>query len=625
MALRHYLYDELLSLFQSDRNILNWLDEGSLDGIWYWDLENESTEWMSPKFWKMLGYDPEKKQHLVAEWQDIIHPEDLEKALTNFRLHYGDPSYPYDQDVRYRHKNGSTVWVRCRGLIIRGDDGTPRRMLGVHTNITSLKKTKERVETLSQAIDGTRFPFFVLDAQRRIVEFNSATASWFKVNEHFLNKIDLLSFIDEGDHQNLMNYLSDLNEGICDTQAVTIQYRCGSERCWGLTSISSIHRHNQSEPGCFSVTILDITEHNVLKARIEEANAFKELMINSTDDMVFVKDQTYKIVVANAAFLSIFPPGQQPEEVERAGFEGITEDEAGEYLKHDKEAFEHGKSKVTETITVEGRKRIFETTRTRFEKKSGEVFILGMSRDVTDRENLLRKLKQSNEDLDQFAFIASHDLKEPLRTMQTFSSYLKKDLVLKNESRVHEDLNFITDASKRMANLIDDLLQLSRAGNSELFLEPILISDCVKAALRSLEALIQDSNASIHTSLLNEILIIDKSQVSRVFQNLIANSIKFTPGDRRPEVSIVMKLCGASHPTIEVAIKDNGIGFNKDCVERIFQPFTKLHGDGEFNGAGMGLSIARKIIKRHDGEITASSEPGDGAEFKVILPAKSTH
>ncbi len=138
---RHYLERELEDLVQ-DSQIWHFIREGSLDGIWYWDLEHPENEWMSPEFWRLLGIDPATKPHSPSAWQDLIHPDDLKVATENFHAHCADPTHPYDQLVRYRHADGSTAWVRCRGLALRRADGTPIRMLGAHNDVTSLKRSE---------------------------------------------------------------------------------------------------------------------------------------------------------------------------------------------------------------------------------------------------------------------------------------------------------------------------------------------------------------------------------------------------------------------------------------------------------------------------------------------------
>ena len=139
MSNSNYLQIELYELLRERPEVFEFLQNASLDGLWYWDLENPEQEWMNARFWEILGLDPATKQHLASEWQDLIHPDDLQTALQNFEAHCADPEYPYDQIVRYRHADGSTIWVRCRGLAIRNAAGKPVRMLGAHNELTELK------------------------------------------------------------------------------------------------------------------------------------------------------------------------------------------------------------------------------------------------------------------------------------------------------------------------------------------------------------------------------------------------------------------------------------------------------------------------------------------------------
>jgi len=146
----HYLKRELYSLVREDATVFEFLQEGALDGIWYRDLERSGNEWMSPRFWSTLGYDPEEKQHLCSEWQELIHPDDLKTITTSFQRHCEDPGSPYDQLVRFRHRDGHTVWIRCRGVAIRDSEGRPLRMLGGHFDLTEQKNAEEQLLRLGE-------------------------------------------------------------------------------------------------------------------------------------------------------------------------------------------------------------------------------------------------------------------------------------------------------------------------------------------------------------------------------------------------------------------------------------------------------------------------------------------
>lgn len=161
----NYLESELETLLRTDLRIWQFIRETALDGVWYWDLENPENEYMSPEFWHLFGYDPATKEHLAAEWQDSINPDDLEVAKENLARHLEDPDHPYDQVVRYRCADGTTAWVRCRGIAVRDDAGKPVRLLGAHIDIT------DQMETLATREQDISFARAELEAI-----FNAATS-----------------------------------------------------------------------------------------------------------------------------------------------------------------------------------------------------------------------------------------------------------------------------------------------------------------------------------------------------------------------------------------------------------------------------------------------------------------
>jgi len=140
-----YLKEELYALIKSDESIFDFIQESALDGLWYWDLKNPENEWMNTKFWTVLGYHPDEMPHKSSAWQNIINQDDLTVANENFVQHCADQNHPYDQIVRYTHKTGSTVWIRCRGMAIRDKDGKPIRMLGAHQDVTELKRGEQEL------------------------------------------------------------------------------------------------------------------------------------------------------------------------------------------------------------------------------------------------------------------------------------------------------------------------------------------------------------------------------------------------------------------------------------------------------------------------------------------------
>ena len=179
METRHYLEAELYQRVMSDPRIFDFLQAGSLDGIWYWDLENPEHEWLSSRFKSIFGYEEDEIPHTSEWWQENIFPEDLPAVLERAQAHFADPDVPYDQVVRYRHKDGSTVWVRCRGMAIRDEEGAPVRMLGCHTDVTSLKQAELEI---------TRQYEQLAALNKKLVEKNEALSRFALIASHDLRE-----------------------------------------------------------------------------------------------------------------------------------------------------------------------------------------------------------------------------------------------------------------------------------------------------------------------------------------------------------------------------------------------------------------------------------------------------
>ncbi len=222
----------------------------------------------------------------------------------------------------------------------------------------------------------------------------------------------------------------------------------------------------------------------------------------------------------------------------------------------------------------------------------------------------INELERNNQELSEFNYVASHDLREPLRTLTSYCQLLKDDLGNQLSDDAKEDIHFITEAADRMNTLILDLLQLSRAGRVEFNYTEVNLNDVMKTIMHDLKTTIDENDASV---LWEDLPIIkaDKSHISRLMQNLISNAVKFK-ADHAPLIKIY-----AEEKTDKwiIAVTDNGIGIDPRYQEQIFVPFKRLHGIGKYSGTGIGLAICKKIIERHDGKIWVESERGKGSTF----------
>lgn len=241
-----------------------------------------------------------------------------------------------------------------------------------------------------------------------------------------------------------------------------------------------------------------------------------------------------------------------------------------------------------------------------------------------DLETMVNELKKSNASLEEFAYVASHDLQEPLRKIQVFSERLKKDVgddLSEENKRVFDRM---IAATERMSQLINDLLSYSQLTTKPSAFKNIDLEDLVQQVLSDLEAAVTEKNVTISVGELPQVKG-DGVQLRQLFQNLISNSLKYSKEEADPVISISSSIVQkeinditCSFHLIEVA--DNGIGFEQQHVERIFKVFQRLHGRSEYPGTGIGLAIVQKVVENHHGYITAESEPGKGSTFKVYLP-----
>ena len=232
-------------------------------------------------------------------------------------------------------------------------------------------------------------------------------------------------------------------------------------------------------------------------------------------------------------------------------------------------------------------------------------------------EERTRRLSESNRDLEDFAYVASHDLQEPLRKISAFSERLAHQLGDDLDERSADYLARITGASERMQGLINDLLSYSRITTKGAELVPINLSQIVSDVLGDLEVGIAETGATIHVGSL-PIIDSDATQLRQVFQNLIGNALKFRRMGVAPEIRIEAAAFGSRWL---LRVSDNGIGFEEKYAEKIFTVFQRLHGRNDCAGSGIGLAIVRKIIERHGGTIRADVVEGaPGAAFVIDLP-----
>jgi PAS domain S-box-containing protein len=374
-------------------------------------------------------------------------------------------------------------------------------------------------------------------------------------------------------------------------------------------------------------TIWDVTERKMTEDKLSASEIrYRSLFEAAKDGILILNAETGVVVDVNPFLIKLL--GFSHEDFigkniwELGFFKDIAANQANllelqqeEYIRYEDLPLE----------TSDGRKFHVEFTSNVYHTNHNRVIQCNI-RDISERklaqEQLLKtleELKRSNTELEQFAYIASHDLQEPLRAVAGMVQLLQKRYQGQLDERADEYTNLAIDGATRMQTLITDLLTYSRVERRNNPMQPIDANKSLASALRNLQTAIAENSATVTSDTLPT-LEADASQLTQLFQNLIGNAIKFH-GEHPTLVHVgIEKMEDVWH----FSVRDNGIGIDPQYFERIFLIFQRLHTRREYSGTGIGLAICRKIVERHGGRIWIDSQPGQGTTFHFTIPVKTS-
>ncbi|RZS99832.1 PAS domain S-box protein [Aquimarina brevivitae] len=301
----NYLQRELYDLVKDDLSIFNFIQDSALDGLWIWDLENSDNEWMSPKFWNSLGYSKEEVPHRALFWQSIINQDDLKESKELLKKHIEDPSYPYDHVMRYKHKLGHIIYLRCRGMLIRDEEGEAIRLLGAHIDVTKLVKTKDQlkkqVERYKHIIEGTNLGTWEWNIQTGEVVFNEQWAETMGYSLIELSPISVDTWMRSLHPHDLSIFnkaLGDHFEGkkeFIDCE-VRMQHRNGSW-VWVHNKGKVVSRSGTGEPEWI------IGSHNIITKSKEQID-IQKVFIENAPSAIAMFDREMKYIAHSKKWLS---------------------------------------------------------------------------------------------------------------------------------------------------------------------------------------------------------------------------------------------------------------------------------------------------------------------------------
>jgi PAS domain S-box-containing protein len=503
--------------------------------------------------------------------------------------------------------------------VVPGYEESLARCIVLVRDVTERQRTEE---LLLKAFDTEHVALAI--SRRRDGMYLAANQGFFKVTGYTREEIvghtsGELNFLSPAQRHTLMDNVDE--EGRLHNQELTFPTKSGELRTI-LFSIGPITIDNES---CLLATMVDITDRKQIEGALRASEEQFRTLARLAPTGIYLTDLEGNCQYANERWLEM--AGLTLEEALGEGWISGLHPENGMRIQDRWQEFVTSQGRWEQEYRFQNRDGetiwIYGLAAPRRDDKGEVVGYVGINLDITERkeaeeqiEHYAAELQRSNQELEQFGYIVSHDLQEPLRMVRGYLELLQLAYRQTPNERLEEYIDYAMDGAKRLQEMIKALLDLSRVETRGREFKATDVAVLLKRLLTGLGRLIADTNAEVSHGPLPTVMA-DEVQLAEVFQNLIVNAIKFRQEGERPRVEISAE---GDEKTWTFCVADDGIGIDPRQSDRLFQIFQRLHTREEYPGTGIGLALCRRIVERHGGRIWVESQPGEGAAFYFTLP-----
>ena len=630
---------------QESENLLRFATKTAAIGIWVLDFTDNVLKWDDSLLVLFDAPCEIKEKSLYADfWQSHCHPDDLARTAQERTQAIGSRT-TYNGQYRIILPNGTIKHVHETTAIVQDQSGNALRMVGILQDLTERIQAEERFQLV---VEHSPIAKILINQHGCISMMNHKCEEIFGYPRNELMGRPFTALLPEELCAENTTLWKDVLAHPEKQSANTELNLMGLHKNGHRIRIEIWRGHFYVAGALYVlVSIIDVSaKYEAEQLRQETERRLRTLFDNSPDAYFVIDPNAMKIMDCNhAAELML---GGRHEQIMNLSPEELVPVRPGQTSTPQmaafnlRDAFLHESGQRFEwlgmrldgslfwcdisasNIMIEDRRVIFAVWRDISRQKALEARLedlvqkLNQSLKISMQAN--EQLHKANTDLEQFAFVASHDLQEPLRKIQSFGEMLGEALIGSKieDAQIVDYVTRMQSAAQRMRSLIDNLLAFSRVSKKDVPMEPMELREAVRCAYDDYSEKYSEANAHIHIA---ELPAIEGNliQFTQLFSNLFGNAYKFRKKDDPLQVDITCELLGA---LCRIRFIDNGIGFEQQYAERIFGIFQRLHGRQEYEGTGIGLAICRKIVERHHGSITATGTLGKGATFTIELPLR---